>query len=87
MSFSIVGLWHVSSVSFLHFVKCTTKLDQLDLVLIQSNKQDIVHFAFYKHNQFVFTSPRADLFPSELFYNSANETSFVVPETILAASS
>ena len=48
MSCSIVGLSHVSSVSFLLFVNCTTRLDQLDLVLIESNKQDIVHFAFYK---------------------------------------
>ena len=48
MSCSIVVLSHVSSVSFLHFVNGTTRLDQLDLVLIESNKQDIVHFAFYK---------------------------------------
>ena len=48
MSCSIVELSHVSSVSFLRFVNCTTKLDQLDLLLIESNKQDIVHFAFYK---------------------------------------
>ena len=49
MSCSLVGLWHVSSVFFLHFVNCTTRvLDQLDLVLIESKKQDIVHFAFYK---------------------------------------
>ena len=37
MSCSIVGLSHVSSVSFLHFVNCTTRLDQLDLVLTESN--------------------------------------------------
>ena len=48
MSCSIVGLSHVSSVTFLHFVNCTTRLDQLDLVLNESNKQVIVHFAFYK---------------------------------------
>ena len=47
-SCSIVGLSHLSSVSFLHFVNCTTRLDQLDLVLIESNKQGIVHSAFYK---------------------------------------
>ena len=48
MSCSIVGLSQLSSVSFLHFVNCTTRLDHFDLVLIESNKQDIVNFAFYK---------------------------------------
>ena len=46
MSCSIVELWHVSSLSFLYVVSCTIKLDRLDPILTESNKQDMVHSAF-----------------------------------------